>query len=203
MNDSGPADEPLAFDGLCTVTMQGGGVYGISLLGQLQAVEELDGLRPIAYAGASAGGLMAALRWAGFKPEEIREELKVVVANREQLATLLSSRPGVRNRWSADPRVVVKVRDRLLRLLGINKRPGNRLLKPFSFAGDLAYVIAKASIGLKAWKAGGLFAADGFADWLDQLLRKRLRDEIETARKTLRSRKVLTRLRSLRVGLRK
>jgi predicted acylesterase/phospholipase RssA len=168
------------FDGLCTVTMQGGGVFGLSLLGQLQAVEKMTGLRPVAYAGASAGGLMAALRWAGLKPQEIKEELKGVVGDRGRLAQLLGPNSRHSDRWSADPRVVIRVRDLIFR-----KRSAKglrRWLSWLSIGKDLALVVFRPGVAVKAWKRGGLFAADGFVVWLDEILRKRLHLELEAAK---------------------
>lgn len=56
------------------ITIQGGGVYGFTLLGQLQAVIEDHKYVPLAFAGTSAGAIVAALSWAGFSPSEIRDE---------------------------------------------------------------------------------------------------------------------------------
>jgi predicted acylesterase/phospholipase RssA len=63
-----------SFPRLAVVTIEGGGTFGFSLLGQLQAVVESD-IVPVALAGTSAGAIIAALHWAGYTPMEIREKL--------------------------------------------------------------------------------------------------------------------------------
>ena len=60
------------FDRNAVVTIQGGGVYGLSLLGQLQGVIDHQ-VQPVALAGTSAGAVVASLYWAGHEPEAIRE----------------------------------------------------------------------------------------------------------------------------------
>src|SRR5262245_61413875 len=46
----------------------------MSLLGQLQAAIEDHKYVPLAFAGTSAGGIVAALTWAGYRPQELRDE---------------------------------------------------------------------------------------------------------------------------------
>ena len=58
------------------IAIQGGGVYGLTLLGQLQAVIEDHEYVPLAFAGTSAGAIVATLAWAGFGPREIRDEFR-------------------------------------------------------------------------------------------------------------------------------
>ena len=67
------ATDPGEFDRLAVLTIQGGGVYGLNMLGQLAAVIDHHGITPLAYAGTSAGAVVAALSWAGYSPKEIRE----------------------------------------------------------------------------------------------------------------------------------
>jgi predicted acylesterase/phospholipase RssA len=57
------------------VTIQGGGVFGLSLLGQLKAVFE-HGPDPIAWAGTSAGALIATLVWGKLNPEQIQSKFE-------------------------------------------------------------------------------------------------------------------------------
>jgi len=61
-----------SFDQNAVVTIQGGGVYGLSLLGQLQAVLDAD-IQPVALAGTSAGAIVATLYWAGLEPDQVRD----------------------------------------------------------------------------------------------------------------------------------
>jgi predicted acylesterase/phospholipase RssA len=65
---------PREFDRLVAITIQGGGLFGLSLLGQLEALDKRR-FRPIAIAGTSAGAIVAALYWAGLRPAQIREEV--------------------------------------------------------------------------------------------------------------------------------
>ena len=60
----------LDFDRLACITIQGGGVFGLNLLGQLQAVLEM-GFDPVALSGTSAGAIVAALYWARLGPGQI------------------------------------------------------------------------------------------------------------------------------------
>jgi predicted acylesterase/phospholipase RssA len=54
------------------VAIQGGGIFGISMLGQLSAIYEA-GISPIALSGTSAGAVVATLVWAGYSPKDIRD----------------------------------------------------------------------------------------------------------------------------------
>lgn len=65
------------------IAIQGGGVYGLSLLGQLSAVFE-HGYLPMAFAGTSAGAIIATLSWAGFKPDEIVEKFAALAQDEER-----------------------------------------------------------------------------------------------------------------------
>src|SRR5215467_4454458 len=56
------------------ITIQGGGIHGLHLLGQLRAVVEAHKYGPLALAGTSAGAIVSSLLWAGYTPTEIAEE---------------------------------------------------------------------------------------------------------------------------------
>jgi predicted acylesterase/phospholipase RssA len=72
------------------ITIQGGGVFGLTLLGQLQAVVEKHRYAPLALAGTSAGAIVAALVWSGMRPSEIRDEfVSMVATDRDALVSLL------------------------------------------------------------------------------------------------------------------
>jgi predicted acylesterase/phospholipase RssA len=60
------------FDRYGVITIQGGGVYGLSLLGQLHTVLEDLKIIPVALAGTSAGAIVATLAWAGLSTARIR-----------------------------------------------------------------------------------------------------------------------------------
>ena len=66
-------DDPGEFDRLAVLAIQGGGVYGLNMLGQLATVIDHYRITPLAYAGTSAGAVVAALSWAGYSPKEIRD----------------------------------------------------------------------------------------------------------------------------------
>src|SRR5688572_28914479 len=73
------------------VTIQGGGVFGLSLLGQLDAV--LNRVDPLAFAGTSAGALIATLVWGRLKPTEIQVRFeRLAAAEGDGLASLLGDR---------------------------------------------------------------------------------------------------------------
>ena len=67
------ATDPAEFDRLAVLTIQGGGVYGLNMLGQLSAVIDQYKVIPMAYAGTSAGAVVAAISWAGYSPKQIRD----------------------------------------------------------------------------------------------------------------------------------
>ena len=88
-NESEPIRE---FDREAVVAIQGGGVYGLSMLGQLSAVVATD-ITPIALAGTSTGAVIAVLFWAGYSPKDIREMFVKLASNdparRETLVDLV------------------------------------------------------------------------------------------------------------------
>ncbi|HVR09448.1 MAG TPA: patatin-like phospholipase family protein [Thermoanaerobaculia bacterium] len=76
------------------ITIQGGGVFGLTLLGQLQAVVEKHRYAPLALAGTSAGAIVAALVWSGMRPSEIRDEfVSMVKEDPDALVSLLGPFP--------------------------------------------------------------------------------------------------------------
>ena len=93
--DPGPVETPpdrrtarAEFDRLAVITIQGGGIYGLNLLGQLSYLTEQLKIIPVAVAGNSAGSIVATLFWAGYTPWEIREVFAEMAAKR-QLANLV------------------------------------------------------------------------------------------------------------------
>ena len=71
----------------CVIAVQGGGVYGVSLLGQLQAIEDYS-LKADALAGTSAGAVIATLYWVGYTPRDILSILKRWARTRQLVALL-------------------------------------------------------------------------------------------------------------------
>jgi predicted acylesterase/phospholipase RssA len=64
----------IQFDRNAVITIQGGGLYGLTLLGQLSAVADIVDI--LAIAGTSAGAIIAALVWAGWSPDDLCEKLR-------------------------------------------------------------------------------------------------------------------------------
>ncbi len=65
--------KPDEFDRNAVIAIQGGGVYGLGLLGQLSALVERQKIEPLALSGTSAGAILATLYWAGLTPKQIRD----------------------------------------------------------------------------------------------------------------------------------
>ena len=76
------------FDRKAVITIQGGGVYGLSLLGQLQGLLD-EGIEPFALAGTSAGAIVATLFWAGLKPEAVRDHFAALAESPTGLSDLV------------------------------------------------------------------------------------------------------------------
>lgn len=165
-----------SFDKLCTVTLQGGGLFGFGLLGQLQAVKEA-GLTPIAYAGASAGGLVATLAWAGYSPGEIKAEFRDAVINDAE--NLMGSPLG-------DARAAN--RTELLSLGWFKKKFGNTGAQEGALGRHQArLMVLKMSVGMQLqWKRlyggifmpRGVFPGEGFEAKIDAMLRRKLQEEL-------------------------
>ena len=66
-------DKHPEFDRSAVLAIEGGGVYGLNMLGQLSAVVDFAGIAPLAIAGTSAGAVVATLHWAGYASREIRD----------------------------------------------------------------------------------------------------------------------------------
>lgn len=78
----------IELDKLAVVTLQGGGVYGLTLAGQLGRAINGFGIQPIAIAGTSAGAIVATLYWSGLSPEGIRNAFETLAEN-HQIPSLL------------------------------------------------------------------------------------------------------------------
>ena len=72
--DRNNTTDGFEFDKRAVVTIQGGGLYALTLLGQLSAVLQ-DDIQIHAIAGTSAGAIIATLIWAGWSPRELRDRL--------------------------------------------------------------------------------------------------------------------------------
>ena len=73
------------------ITIQGGGLYGLTLLGQLEAVVNDFSYSPLALAGTSAGAIVATLYWGGLTPRQIEKYfVSLVTGDEKSLFQLLS-----------------------------------------------------------------------------------------------------------------
>ena len=66
---------------LSTITIQGGGIYGLSMLGQLDAVLKA-GMKPTAIVGTSAGAIISGLIWIGYEPADILAQIQNLLRKR-------------------------------------------------------------------------------------------------------------------------
>lgn len=82
------ANEPAEFDRSAVVTIQGGGIHGLSLVGQLQTLVQKHRIAAVGIAGTSAGAIVATLWWARLSPGAIRDKF-AKLAERGELLNLL------------------------------------------------------------------------------------------------------------------
>lgn len=172
---------PAQFDRIATVTIQGGGVYGMSLLGQLRGVLDA-GYIVAGLAGTSAGAIVAALHWAGLEPEQIRDEFKAMAGRDGGLTVLLGSNPPVPGAFrverlnrltAAGGRARAAVRD--LRTGPWWSRLAHWLILPLRPLAHLGTILQSVCDGYRGWRAvqaGGLFSGAEFERTIDRLLRK-------------------------------
>ncbi len=80
---------PTEFNRDALITIQGGGVFGLFLIGQLEYVLQDLEIKPLAYAGTSAGAILATLSWAGYSPRQIRELLVAKADSQDGIVSLL------------------------------------------------------------------------------------------------------------------
>ena len=150
-----------SYDRNAVVTIQGGGVYGFNLLGQLQAVLEL-GIQPVALAGTSAGAVVATLFWAGWVPARIRDEFQKLADEPSGLTDLVGPFAAAGRgfdfqgflRWS-------------LRLQGYFERASWHLRSPSSGGDSVGRLVLKQLLLLPAYT----LAAPVYFSWGLQLVR--------------------------------
>lgn len=177
-----PDDTPGQFDKLASVSIQGGAVYGLTLLGQLQAVVD-DGYTIVALSGTSAGAIVAALYWAGLEPAEIRDHFAMWADEKVDgvsgILELLGSQVAGR---SLDRAAVGRRMARLNAVTG-GDAPQSRLWAALTAPWRWG---KRAGAGLGLWRTaahpGGLFPGDVFEGRIDALVREGLRRkwQIET-----------------------
>lgn len=171
---------PKKFDSLCTVTIQGGGIYGFGLLGQLAAVEKTN-LTPIAYAGTSAGALIATLAWAGYPSQKIKDVFKDWCDKGEIVSLIGPFPPEAEDVAKPDAvREAARTLPRLLtELSGNGSKKGwisSKLLPLYTKPRDL-FRIWRIYNGLKkSIRSRGLFRVDKLREKIDILLLDRLNE---------------------------
>ena len=115
------------WDKAAVVTIEGGGAYGLSVLGQLKGVLE-SGLAPIALAGTSAGAIVATLYWAGYSPDEVRQKFSDLAAE-GKLVGLLGGEPAANaGRQLAQFERLAKTLAQLIR--GVSRTSGKSRARP-------------------------------------------------------------------------
>ncbi|HEY1260409.1 MAG TPA: patatin-like phospholipase family protein [Stellaceae bacterium] len=187
----------MEFPRVAVLTIQGGGAVAIDLIGQLKGLTgaRIDNrgaptgdveLLPAAVAGTSAGAIIATLFWAGYTPEQIRDEVVRLFAPGQINAFFGRGRlfPGIRSlgiRFSGFARLVAS----LTALTGIRLAlaylfwPGGswrRLLFPVWWAIRLTLTVWTILLTLPAALIGlvrgrGIFPGDGMVQAVDKLLR--------------------------------
>jgi predicted acylesterase/phospholipase RssA len=154
------------FSQLATVTIQGGGVFGLSLLGQLRAVEE-EGFDVAAYAGSSAGALIATLAWAGYSANDILKEIWALLRDPGLSATLRNAHEAAAEQDRTLARITKLYQDigneSRLPKWAANLMDARRVLKLVS--------LVKASEG---FQRRGIFDGEGIEAWIDGVLRAKL-----------------------------
>ena len=179
---------PADYDRNAVVTIQGGGVYGFNLLGQLQAVLD-SGIQPVALAGTSAGAVVATLHWADWQPNDIRDRFMELVGEPDGLTNLVGPFPPPGRgfdfdgflRWSLRLESYFAWAGRGLRRAGEGRLrslllrhfcllPAYALAAPFSVGTVLRAVADLRALG-GGVQARGVFTGRAFEDLIDTLLR--------------------------------
>jgi len=172
---------PIQFDKIASVAIQGGGVYGLTLLGQLQGVID-QGYRIVALSGTSAGAIVATLYWAGVPLSQVKATFESLAgdesARRPNTITDLLG-----GKLTGEPKGSKMVAEGVKRLL----RALNRIFGRGEFAQPegqwillrWATRVCDVSRGLvrvmldraSGWKEGGLFPGGDFERWIDEMIR--------------------------------
>ena len=176
------------YDKNAVVTIQGGGVFGFNLLGQLQSVLD-QGIQPVALAGTSAGSVVATLHWAGYSPRQILDVFRARAGRANGLTDLVGPFDGGVLfdflgflRWSERlERYLSWVRQRVAP--GGEARPlRSALLRHFclipayclaapAYLPDWRRVAADFALFNRSVGSRGLFSGAAFEEEIDRLLR--------------------------------
>lgn len=179
-SESEGSEDSGEFDRLASVTIQGGAVYGLSLLGQLQGVLD-EGYEIVALAGTSAGAIVATLYWAGLKTTDIRAFFEERSRTPNGITDLLGP---------AEPHASGFTIGHLNRVKTVATRTGAGIgelvsgpwwarfvnacclpFRPFVHLTTLLQTVRDISSGSRASRAGGLFPGALFEREIDRLIR--------------------------------
>lgn len=69
-------DEEVTFNPKVTIVFNGGGIRGLFFPGAFRGLIQKGAFRIGAFAGASAGAMIATMLWCGFRPKQLIEQLK-------------------------------------------------------------------------------------------------------------------------------
>jgi predicted acylesterase/phospholipase RssA len=183
---------PAEFNRDAVITIQGGGLYGLFLIGQLEYVLQDLQIQPLAYAGTSAGAILATLSWAGYSPRQIRDLLVKKAESNDGIASLLgpfeespnsngfdfSELGRMAQRWHKLPEKVGTLINTLAPLKGLSgkywwqKVPA--LLRVLATANleDLAQAFQDGERVLSLANALGCFAGKALEEQMEQWLRE-------------------------------
>ena len=176
-SDSSKGLIDLEFDRLACVTIQGGGVYGLSLLGQLQALVE-RAFVPVALAGTSAGAIVATLYWARLSPELIRDLIIDQATPPNQLTDLIGDLKDHKGRRPkqfelGEFRAFQENISRCTSELGdLVKEEGVGQIQRFLLSASLYLKLASplGKIGKLLWRKRGFFSGDALEAFIDSAL---------------------------------
>jgi predicted acylesterase/phospholipase RssA len=160
------------FDRNAVVTVQGGGLYGLTLLGQMDAA--LSNSSVLAVAGTSAGAIIAALVWAGWTPIELRDRL-CCHARRGFLHSLPGdfeppTNPFDLRSWKS---MCMDVSSLLTSAVGGSKGR-NRFWKVLSRLSLMNDAQAFFDQALPHWRNRGIFIGQRLEEFVEELLREAL-----------------------------
>jgi predicted acylesterase/phospholipase RssA len=168
------------FDRFASVTIQGGAVYGLSLLGQLQGVLD-EGYEIVALAGTSAGAIVATLHWAGLPTTDIRTFFEDRSQRSNGITDLLGPvEPSTTGFTILHLNRLRNVAARIASGVGeLASGPGwARLinwcclpLRPFVHVATLFQTVCDLHVGSRASHPGGLFTGARFEFEIDRLIR--------------------------------
>ena len=174
-----PLQQVPEFDRLAVVTIQGGGIYGLNLLGQLSYLTEQLKIVPVAVAGNSAGSIVAALYWAGYAPWEIRNVFVEMARDKNLTALVGPFKPKDAPYTPADFRALKNDCERFADeglsadvAAGWFRRQWRRAAAPFRAVGTVLSLRSLQSRISPLFATRGCFLGGEFTKRIDDLIRE-------------------------------